>query len=147
MADTIKREYIKRDVPLKWEDFMKDATEHSNQEMEVHYKAFGEVALRTRRNPLKKTITYTFIDEKYGPKTIDMVVMHILVYLEHREVQRRFANLRGKDELIKRYEKRIANIKEARKSDNSNYIITGKELQDNNQELFEEFIAELKKLL
>lgn len=144
--DTIVSEYIKRDVPLVWEDFMKSAEEHSKAEFEAYYRMFAENAIAVKPNKKKKTITYTFIDERYGKNTVDMVVQNILVYLEHREMQRRFANLKGREALIEKYEKLLLDIKEARVYAHSK-IYSGNELLDNTQERFEEFIVELKKLM
>ncbi len=102
--DTIEIKYEKRDVPLDWKEFEKSAEEHAKQEQEMYNKLFAKHALSYFRNPSGNCISYIFNDERYGKNTVDMLIMDILVYLEHREMARRFANLDGLDEAVKQLE-------------------------------------------
>jgi hypothetical protein len=144
--DTVEISFEKRDVPLDWKEFEKSAEEHAKQEQEMYNKLFAKHALSYFRNPSANCISYIFNDERYGKNTIDMLIMDILVYLEHKEMARRFANLKGLEELIAKYELLLKNIEEAKVRYIANYD-NKTELHDTAIDSIKKFIEDLKKLI
>lgn len=107
--DCIKYEDIKRKVPLIMEDLeWEDNKQRKHQEI---HKILKEHALFVDESQ-EQTTAYVFKNEKYK-KGIDDLIFGILVYLEDKEIQRRFANLTRVEKLIKKYEDSLEHTKNA----------------------------------